>query len=178
MLLQHKSFPVLHRYSPNMPYKFTVLAALAAYFPFLASSSPAASVSQSSNVVCQEYTIPMTVSPEIYLYNATKFANNYDLTAFVTESSTINSTSLFFPVEKEPVVHTFKLDVHGTFCHPVNAAAGKSNTVIVATHGIGGDGSYWNSAYKPEKYSFVNAAAAKGYSVFYYDRIGNGKSTK
>jgi len=107
-----------------------------------------------------------------------KFANNYDVTDFVTASSSVNSTNVFLPVEKDPVVQTFQLQVHGTFCHPAHIAAGQESTVIVATHGIGGDGSYWNSPYKPEKYNFVNAAAKQGYSVFYYDRIGNGKSTK
>lgn len=120
----------------------------------------------------------MTVSSKIYLYNSTKFANNYDVTDFVTASSSVNSTNVFLPVEKDPVVQTFQLQVHGTFCHPAHIAAGQERTVIVATHGIGGDGSCWNSPYKPEKYNFVNAAAKQGYSVFYYDRIGNGKSTK
>jgi hypothetical protein len=161
-----------------MPSKLAVFAALAIYFPLPAFSLPYTSAYQGSNVICQDYAIEMTISPEIYLYNATKFSSNYDLTNFVTKSSTINSTSLFFPVEKEPVVHTFELDVHGTFCRPGHITAGKENTVIIATHGIGGDGSYWNSPYKPDKYNFVNAATAKGYSVFYYDRIGNGNSTK
>jgi len=161
-----------------MPFKLAFLATLAVYFPFPAFCFPSGFGHQNSNVVCQEYTIPMTVSPKFYLYNSTKFANNYDVTDFVTASSSVNSTNVFLPVEKDPVVQTFQLQVHGTFCHPAHIAAGQESTVIVATHGIGGDGSYWNSPYKPEKYNFVNAAAKQGYSVFYYDRIGNGKSTK
>jgi hypothetical protein len=161
-----------------MSTKIAALAMLAVYFPLPAFSLPSGTTAASSNVVCQQYTIPMTVSPEIYVYNSTIFKNNFDLTNFVTESSTVNSTSVFYPVEKEPVVKTFHLDVHGTFCRPANLAAGQKSTVIVATHGIGGDGSYWDSSYKPEKYNFVHAAAKHGYSVFYYDRIGNGKSSK
>lgn len=161
-----------------MSTKLAALAMLAVYFPFPAFSLPASYADASSNVDCQEYTIPMTVSPEIYLYNSTIFKDDFDLTDFVTESSSVNSTNVFFPVEKEPVVHTFHLEVHGTFCRPEDLPAGQESTVIIATHGIGGDGSYWNSPYKPEKYNFVQAAVKQGYSVFYYDRIGNGKSTK
>lgn len=40
------------------------------------------------------------------------------------------------------------------------------------------DDSYWNSPYKPEKYNFVQAATDAGYSVFFYDRLGTGSSTK
>ena len=162
-----------------MPSKLASLATLAVYFPFLALCYPSPPAYTNSSVICQEYTIPMTVNPEIYTYNATVFANDYDLVNFVTASSSVNSTNRFYPVEQEPTVQTFQLEVHGTFCQPSWAAAGKQeSTVIVATHGIGGDGSYWNSPYKPEKYNFVNAAAKQGYSVFYYDRIGNGQSSK
>lgn len=38
--------------------------------------------------------------------------------------------------------------------------------------------SYWNSPYEPEKYNFVQYAVSKGYSVFFYDRLGVGSSTK
>lgn len=38
--------------------------------------------------------------------------------------------------------------------------------------------SYWNSPYEPDKYNFVQYAVARGYSVFFYDRLGVGKSTK
>lgn len=161
-----------------MPSKLAFLATLAVYFPTPTFCFPSGSGTQSGNVVCQQYTIPMTVSPEIYIYNSTEFANNFDVTEFSSASSTVNSTSLFYPVEKIPVVQTFELSVHGTFCEPAQKSAGQESTVIVATHGIGGDGSYWNSPYKPEQYNFVQAAAKQGYSTFYYDRIGNGNSTK
>ena len=40
------------------------------------------------------------------------------------------------------------------------------------------DISYWNSAYKPDEYNFVQYAIQRGYSVFFYDRLGVGSSTK
>jgi hypothetical protein len=38
--------------------------------------------------------------------------------------------------------------------------------------------SYWASSYKPENYSFVDYTLDKGYSVFFYDRLGTGQSEK
>lgn len=38
--------------------------------------------------------------------------------------------------------------------------------------------SYWNSGYEPETYNFVQFAVSQGYSVFNYDRVGVGKSSK
>lgn len=37
--------------------------------------------------------------------------------------------------------------------------------------------SYWDPEFEPENYSFVDYAIARGYSVFYYDRLGLGKSS-
>lgn len=38
--------------------------------------------------------------------------------------------------------------------------------------------SYWNTPYEPDNYNFVQYAVNKGYSVFFYDRLGVGGSTK
>ncbi|MCJ1396186.1 hypothetical protein MMC18_009075 [Xylographa bjoerkii] len=161
-----------------MSSKLAFLATIAFNFPFPALCYPWAYGYHNSNVICQNYTIPMTVSSEIYIYNSTISKDNFELTDFVSASSSVNSTNIFLPVEKDPVVQEFQLEVHGTFCHPAHIAAEQESTVIIATHGIEGDGSYWNSPYKPDKYNFVDAAAKQGYSVFYYDRIGTGNSTK
>lgn len=38
--------------------------------------------------------------------------------------------------------------------------------------------SYWNFPYEPEKYNFAQFAINKGYSIFFYDRLGTGISSK
>jgi len=38
--------------------------------------------------------------------------------------------------------------------------------------------SYWDSEYQPENYNFVDFAISRGYSVFFYDRLGTGESSK
>jgi hypothetical protein len=35
---------------------------------------------------------------------------------------------------------------------------------------------YWDPQIQPQNYSFVDFAIGKGYSIFFYDRIGIGKS--
>lgn len=37
---------------------------------------------------------------------------------------------------------------------------------------------YWASSYKPEQYSFAQYALDAGYSIFYYDRLGVGLSSR
>jgi pimeloyl-ACP methyl ester carboxylesterase len=37
---------------------------------------------------------------------------------------------------------------------------------------------YWASSYKPEQYSFAHYALNAGYSIFYYDRLGTGHSSR
>jgi hypothetical protein len=37
---------------------------------------------------------------------------------------------------------------------------------------------YWDVEVDPENYSFVDFAISRGYSVFFYDRLGVGKSSK
>jgi hypothetical protein len=37
---------------------------------------------------------------------------------------------------------------------------------------------YWDPEIQPEKYSFVDFAIARGYSIFYYDRLGVSKSSQ
>jgi hypothetical protein len=37
---------------------------------------------------------------------------------------------------------------------------------------------YWDSEVDPANYSFVDFAISQGYSVFFYDRLGTGESSK
>jgi pimeloyl-ACP methyl ester carboxylesterase len=46
----------------------------------------------------------------------------------------------------------------------------------IATHGVHYDSRYWDSEYKPEDHSYVEAALKAGYSILTYDRLGVGQS--
>lgn len=143
---------------------------------------------------CQDYTIPVTATSEVRLWNGTRWTDNY---GYIDVVSTLSSrTSAGFPQPYgEPVNQTASYNVSATFCTPQKAGQ-HSKTVLFATHGLAFDRgqvppppwkirilltqphSYWNSPYEPDKYNFVQYAVNKGYSVFFYDRVGVGKSTK
>jgi hypothetical protein len=148
--------------------------------PSRASPVSIASVSldrpSSSVAQCTPYTIPLNVTSQNIVFNITKFRNDLDLIDVATNIERKDSNVTFNPVGGVENV-TAQYSISGTFCTPKNASGnGREKTVLLATQGIGYDGRYWDSAYKPREYSFVEAMVAEGYSVFYYDRLGTGKS--
>ncbi|HEX7963228.1 MAG TPA: alpha/beta hydrolase [Candidatus Saccharimonadales bacterium] len=64
--------------------------------------------------------------------------------------------------------------VAGTFCSPFKFDRSRSIDVLV--HGFGYDRTYWDSAFNYPQYSYVNRTLQAGRAVFYYDRLGVGKS--
>ena len=149
MLLHHPIFPNAFTNfsdcSKSLPGPYTMQSSLLFYmFPFLSllatvKSAPSTSTYQQRGATCQDYVISLSVTSENWIFNATMFDDNYDLVNFTTAVSTVNSTSVFQPVEALPVNQTFDLDVSATFCTPASQTA-NSGTVLLATHGIGGDG--------------------------------------
>ena len=120
--------------------------------------------------------VPVTVTSENFIFNLTKFENNFDVVDLVTDFTREDANVTFHPVSgKQNVTATY--NIAGTFCSP-KSPSGREKTVLLATHGIHYDRRYWHSAYKPGEYSFVEAAVARGYSVFVYDRLGTGESQK
>lgn len=68
---------------------------------------------------------------------------------------------------------TETFEVVGTLCSR-RPEAGR--TVQVLLHGATYDGTYWDFPHQPQHYSYVRAAAGRGYATFNLDRIGNGRS--
>ncbi|KAH6661673.1 Alpha/Beta hydrolase protein [Halenospora varia] len=124
---------------------------------------------------CREYTIPLNVTSDNHKWALAPLENNYDMTAFNTDLGRRDTNSAFIPITLGTVTETATYTVSGTFCEPIG---GGNGTVLLATHGGGYDRSYWDPKIQPEKYSFVDFAIAKGYSIFFYDRIGVGKSER
>ncbi|KAK6952781.1 hypothetical protein Daesc_005075 [Daldinia eschscholtzii] len=123
---------------------------------------------------CRDISIPITVSVPRFIVNAT-VNDNWDaiaLTLALTRRDFSESTDPLPITGKtsEPVESTFK--VGATLC-------GKGGPTLVLTHGILESKLYWQPTPKGfEKYNFVKAAVAAGYSVLSYDRIGVGSSSK
>ncbi|EJU04083.1 alpha/beta-hydrolase [Dacryopinax primogenitus] len=65
--------------------------------------------------------------------------------------------------------------ISGVLCTP-KAGDMHNGAVQLLVHGIGFDSSYWDLPYHPENYSYVQAAAAAGWTTFRYDRLGTGQS--
>ncbi|KAH8801403.1 Alpha/Beta hydrolase protein [Xylogone sp. PMI_703] len=85
---------------------------------------------------------------------------------------------MFFPFEPAPQNNSASYQISARFCTPTNTSARHRHTVIIATHGLGFDKSYWDpNSLDPTRYSMVHAAIQAGYSILYYDRLGTGASS-
>lgn len=126
---------------------------------------------------CIEYTITVPVTSENLLWAAPPFTSNYDVTNWLFNSSRKDSQNAWKPFAGSENV-TKDYMISATFCTPKQTKDSKETTVLLATSGLGYDGRYWAPSYRVEEYSFVEHALKAGYSVFWYDRIGTGKSQK
>nr|OQO16165.1 hypothetical protein B0A51_16294 [Rachicladosporium sp. CCFEE 5018] len=104
-----------------------------------------------ANAHCVEYTVPISVSYDRVNFNFSQWLDNYALEQTLADFTTR-------PTAGFPGI------VNGT----VHETA--SYTVAASAH--------WNSAYSPDQYNFVQYAVEAGYSVFFYDRVGCGESSK
>jgi pimeloyl-ACP methyl ester carboxylesterase len=67
--------------------------------------------------------------------------------------------------------------VHGRLCLPAGGA--QPDSVQLLVHGGTYNGTtYWDVEYRPELYSYVRAANARGIATFAIDRVGYGASSK
>ena len=130
------------------------------------------------NGECSDFFVPLNLDYEAKEFNVTKWTNAFELQD--TLSVLTASSRAGYPASAFGDVKQFKgsYEIAASFCTPKKPKNGKEKTVIVATHGIGPGRGHWNSPYKPEQYNFVQHALDKGYSVFFYDRLGCGASTK
>lgn len=157
---------------------YTTLATLALAATAVAAptyggfSSPIVVTSASGNAVCVQGNVAVTATT----------TRNVKLNLPIAANQTVVTQTL---IDMIKAGSTFQADVvggpntvSGTFninariCAPAKTAA-KSNTVQILTHGVGFDKSYWDVA---KGFSYIDAAAAAGYSTFSYDRLGTGLS--
>ncbi|PVH74517.1 alpha/beta-hydrolase [Cadophora sp. DSE1049] len=124
---------------------------------------------------CTDYEIPVTPT-SVNLVWGKKFEANFDVVDFVSNINSRTAATSFNPYDltAPPALTTASYTISATFCTPKKGATG---TVLLLSHGLNFDRSYWDPEVSKEKYSFVDWAIARGYSVFYYDRLGVGKST-
>lgn len=127
---------------------------------------------------CVEYSIPVSISSVNQIFNFTHWTDDYGLEDFVALASTRAGADYPAVIAGNETVNA-TYEIAASFCTPKTpGGSGKEKHVILATHGIGLGRENWNSAFQPEDYNFVQHAIAEGYSVFFYDRLWCGNSTK
>jgi alpha-beta hydrolase superfamily lysophospholipase len=120
--------------------------------------------------------IPVSVAPEVVQFSFPKWETDYDVVDFLAAATTRDLPNAKSPIIGSSIVNA-TYQIAASFCTPKKSGK-KAKTVILATHGIGQPRSHWNSPHKPEQYNFVQYAIDQGYSVFFYDRLGQGFSQR
>jgi hypothetical protein len=160
----------------------TALGALAHVFPVLAvppkSNGPHPNQPGSAhpvNGICTDYTVNEEVKFLKPTFSFPPLRDNFDVASLTTNVS-YKSIAGFQPViGGTNITQAYRLS--GTFCTPSKPKGdAKKNTVLVTTHGAMYDGRYWASTFRPEEHNYAQYMLEHGYSVFYYDRLGTGKS--
>ena len=167
------------------PYTAILLSSVLAFTSVTTAYTP-----PSAN--CKDFTIPVHVTSDNYPWTAPEWTDNYGLIDFVSTASSRPDAGFPSPLGV-PTSQEGDYEISATFCTPKQSNA-KTSIVLLATHGLLYDrrylwivmnlkvsltpASYWNSPYKPDQYNFVQYATQKGYSVFFYDRLGVGASSK
>ncbi|KAH6629945.1 Alpha/Beta hydrolase protein, partial [Chaetomium sp. MPI-SDFR-AT-0129] len=125
---------------------------------------------------CRDFLIPVGVTAPYYDINLS-INSDWDLLDYIINSTRRDSQQTFKPIGGNHSEST-NYTIGATFCAPANAGKA-SGTVLLLTAGTMVDHSYWDPVFKgSEKYSFVQHALNEGYSVFSYDRLGTGRSTR
>lgn len=127
------------------------------------------------DAACWEYKVPVTVTSENLVFAFPEWTDDYALQNFLTLATTRPSANLpgvITGTANETATYT----IAASFCTPKRRD--RKRSIILATHGIGQARTHWNSPYLPEKYNFVQHALQQGYSVWFYDRLGTGESSK
>ncbi|KAJ7102918.1 Alpha/Beta hydrolase protein [Mycena epipterygia] len=130
-----------------------------------------------SAYTCKSFTIPLknVSAPSFDLTFEIK--TQWDITDWTINEARRDSSTAFNGIAgPNTVVGDF--DISARFCTPSETTT-LAKTVLVMTHGLGADKTYWDPTFVGgERYSLVQAALTAGYSVFHYDRLGTGQSTK
>jgi len=112
---------------------------------------------------CQDFNIPVTVTSKNYIFGP-RFDDDFDLVDLTDLNSRTADITLhpFTGVENQTGSYT----ISATFCTPRDDHAPKKDPVLLLSHGLNFDRSYWNPGAHLETYSFVDFAIGKGYSTF------------
>lgn len=145
-----------------------------------------------STKVCQDYTLPLTVTSENFIHSSQIWEQFWHLGLRLKhrqQNSAPRLQSLFRSSQADRNLHNLQ-----HFLHPPRWKSKEQRYVIMLLMGrilIESElqfssgiwvallmrWSYLNSGIQPEKHSFVDYTISQGYSIFFYDRLGVGKSS-
>lgn len=129
--------------------------------------------SKRANGFCKEFDIPVFATSPSAIYNLPRVNNDLEATSWAiydaTRSTPHNGANI---IKNTTTSDTFK--IHAQLCIPKSSE--KKHILQIATHGVHYDSRYWDSKYRPEKHSYVDATLKAGYSILTYDRLGVGQS--
>ncbi|KAI1210997.1 Alpha/beta hydrolase family-domain-containing protein [Annulohypoxylon truncatum] len=127
--------------------------------------------------VCQNLTIPITISAQNTKFTLQAPANDIEVTNFFLNLAQpgANFTQTVLNTNDSVATITGNYSIGATYCEP---DSGPGSALQILTHGIAFDRSYWDFGFASYNYSYANAALARNYSVFFYDRLGLGASTR
>lgn len=136
--------------------------------------NPYITPSSNGSAVCINGWIPVTASTSQNMrLNLTSPANQTVVTEIFVEMLQAGSTLAEMVVLGNANV-SGTYNISGQLCYP-RATGINASAVQFLTHGVGFDKSYWDVA---PGYSYVDVAAANGYTTFSYDRLGVGLSSR
>ncbi|KFA66079.1 hypothetical protein S40285_08137 [Stachybotrys chlorohalonatus IBT 40285] len=123
--------------------------------------------------VCQNITVPVSITSRNGVFNLEAPTTQIDVTDFFLQLSYqgVNYTEKILQ-DYATISNTYSLAA--TYCQP---DAGPGKTLQILTHGIGFDRSYWDLSFNNYNYSYVVDAVDHGYSTFAWDRLGVGESS-
>ena len=122
---------------------------------------------------CTEHTITVKATSANYRWNLGHIPDDNAMADILFQAGRRDANTTFIPLLPPIGTDTRDYTLSGTLCKPTK---GGNGALLLAIHGGGFDRSYWSPDYEPEKYNFVDYVINEGYSVFYYDRLGLGKS--
>ncbi|KIW13889.1 hypothetical protein PV08_06670 [Exophiala spinifera] len=133
---------------------------------------PRITTSAGNKAICIEGMIDVAASASNYKINLEEPTRKSDVVELVVEAFQTNSTAKQQYVgAATPISGTY--GIYSQLCFPRSTDSINSTTVQFLNHGAGFDRSYWNVA---PGYSYVDFAAAQGYTTFLFDRLGTGLS--
>ncbi|KAL2193162.1 hypothetical protein P885DRAFT_45836 [Corynascus similis CBS 632.67] len=122
---------------------------------------------------CVQLEVPVPVVAINQNYSMPRVDSNIDTIDWTVNFTTWSTTPHIF--NSVNINNTFTISAQ--LCVPSQKGP-KADILQIATDGLGFDKIYWDVEINPEKYSYVDAAVKKGYSILTYDRLGTGKSQR